>query len=364
MDYVSLKERSRETYARKLSQEHSLEELLRATESAAYKNGDSATKRVLKMLRSGGEAWVKAALEKLSDPEVRQPSIEDCLMMKTRLGLTKNKYRGISSFVKRGMGQKLAPWKDVMTFRNDIIPRFAEPNENAGYLSVKISIRDLITNDIERIMELDDVRSKLASTSTEGVLDCLMHVSAGPDSATGFSHYNQAKFLARDDSLFNKHLMSMRLESRDTVLYSVPNPQSDTFRRERSMCWTKETDVLTREMFVRFFEEIDEINDKPVVVQIENVTLRVKAEAIYSMIDGKAANAIVGNGNTHACPLCPSYFGIEKRIGLSFFHARLNAVEWIMRNAAKKAVPGNPAQSHPDVKKASSRQMHSKHIIK
>ena len=59
----------------------------------------------------------------------------------------------------------------------------------------------------------------------------------------------------------------------------------------------------------------------------------------------------MSNSNTHACPLCPPYFGIEKRIGPSFFHARLNAVEWMMRNAAKKAVPGNPAQSHPDVKK-------------
>lgn len=66
------------------------------------------------------------------------------------------------------------------------------------------------------------------------------------------------------------------------------------------------------------------------------------------MIDGKAANAIVGNRDTHACPLC--FENADPRIGPSFYHSRLNATEWLIKNAAKKAVPGNPAYTHPEVK--------------
>lgn len=65
-------------------------------------------------------------------------------------------------------------------------------------------------------------------------------------------------------------------------------------------------------------------------------------------MDGKAANAIVGNRNTHACPGCVS--GADSRVGPSFFHSRLNTVEWLIRVSAQKAVPGNPAQAHSAVK--------------
>lgn len=71
------------------------------------------------------------------------------------------------------------------------------------------------------------------------------------------------------------------------------------------------------------------------------------------MIDGKATNAIVGHRNTHGCTLCPPYLGINKMLGPSFFHSRLNSVEWLMRNATEKAVPGNPAQTHPVVREVS-----------
>lgn len=124
------------------------------------------------------------------------------------------------------------------------------------------------------------------------------------------------------------------------------------FCRVRSMLWTKETDEITRELFERFYEEVDELNASPVVVHIDGDCLRVSIRAVYSMIDGKAANAIVGNRNTKACPMC---FKDDQRIGPSYFHSRLNIVEGLIRNAAKKAVPGNPALSHPDVKKEARR---------
>lgn len=54
------------------------------------------------------------------------------------------------------------------------------------------------------------------------------------------------------------------------------------------------------------------------------------------MIDGKAANAIVNNRNTHVCPLCAPE--ADPRVGPSFFHSRLNVVEWMIRVAAQKLV--------------------------
>lgn len=75
-------------------------------------------------------------------------------------------------------------------------------------------------------MELEDVRDKLnVLASPTGTINCVMHVAAGPDSATGFSHYNQAKFLGKDDSLLTEHFMSLKLVSDDNNdIYINPNP--------------------------------------------------------------------------------------------------------------------------------------------
>lgn len=148
--------------------------------------------------------------------------------------------------------------------------------------------------------------------------------------------------------------MSLRLETDGTLLYVNPNPQSDMFCRVRSMCWTKETDIITREMFDDFFKEIEDINHDPIIIEVQAMKLRVKVKGIYSMIDGKVANAIVGNRNTHACPMCVKE--ADPRVGPSYFHSMLNMTEWIMRNAAKKAVPNNPALTHPEVVAEARRQ--------
>lgn len=103
-------------------------------------------------------------------------------------------------------------------------------------------------------------------------------------------------FKARDGSLFTEHFMSMKVEAKGQTLYTVPKSQSDTFWRN---AWTKETDVLTRESYEQIFREINEINEKPIIVQTGSVTLHVMSDAIYSMIDGNVANAIVGNRNSH-----------------------------------------------------------------
>lgn len=78
------------------------------------------------------------------------------------------------------------------------------------------------------------------------------------------------------------------------------------------------------------------------------IVLRIKVNAYYAMVDGKAANAIVQNRDTHACPLCVK--GADPRVGPAFFHSRLNAVEWLIRVTAQKHTSGNPPQSHSEVK--------------
>lgn len=61
------------------------------------------------------------------------------------------------------------------------------------------------------------------------------------------------------------------------------------------------------------------------------------------MVDGKAANAITNNRNTHACPLCVP--GADPRVGPALFHSRLNVCEWLIRVSAQKQVAGHPPQA-------------------
>lgn len=352
-----LSEKTKVKYCQKLARGRCVEELVRAAESAARKAGCLGMASVLKNLRKGQEYWARETLNAVkADAVVNQPSPETSLILKTRLGLTKRKYSGITTFMRKKLKQKaFVPWADMITHRNNVIPKFSPPHQDEGYLSASVSVRELLSNDVKRIMELDDIQSKLAAIVSSNVqyLNCTMHVAAGPDSATGFSHYNQAKFLGQDDSLLTEHFMSLKLVSENhDEIYVNPNPQSDMFCRVRSMHWTKETDEITLKLFNRFFEEVDALNESPIVIDAGKVKLIVKMKAVYSMIDGKAANAIVGNRNTKACPLC---FDSDERIGPSFFHSRLNLVENLIRNSAKKAVPNNPALTHPEVKQEARR---------
>lgn len=92
-------------------------------------------------------------------------------------------------------------------------------------------------------------------------------------------------------------------------------------------------------------------------MQVHGKKLRIKVSAFYAMVDGKAANAIVGNLNTHVCPLCVP--GADSRVGPAFFHSRLNVVEWLIRVAAQKqvaqAIPSSNDQDR-QIKKVAGRQ--------
>ncbi|XP_062710713.1 uncharacterized protein LOC115254807 [Aedes albopictus] len=176
-----------------------------------------------------------------------------------------------------------------------------------------------------------------------------MRVAGGPDSATGFSQYNQENILGSDASLLSENYMCLELTTMSgDEIYRNPNPQSNLFCRPRSLSWTKETDAITLEMYNNFFDEINDIKDDPVIVNVDNIRLRITVEAIYSLIDGKAVNAIVGNKNTQACPVCIA--GVDSVIGPSYFHSRLNSAEWLIRNSAKKNIPNNPALTNPEVR--------------
>lgn len=76
--------------------------------------------------------------------------------------------------------------------------------------------------------------------------------------------------------------------------------------------------------------------------------MNVTVSAFYSMIDGKVANAVNKNNDTHKCPLCVD--GADNRIGPSFYHCRLNCVEWLIRVSGQLHIPGHPAQKDTKVK--------------
>lgn len=335
---------------RLLSQKEPLDLLLKSARASSKKNKCPATAELIKLILEGGEEWAHDSLTKIKKyKETPVPSEEKCLILKTSLGLSRSKYEGLAKFTKTHLGLKLLqPWRNVSQYCDTIIPPFSTPNYDKGYLSSQCSIRDLVTCDMYRISELDEVTNNIKSYNRKNV-KCTLYATAGPDSATGFSHYNMARILAKDDSLLSEHFMSLMLKTEEgDVIWTNPNPQSDSFCRIRSMSWVKESDVITKACFENFFEEVDEINNNPISVEVGEVTLHITVSALYTMIDGKVANAIVGNRDTKACPLCAE--GADNRIGPSYFHSRLNSVEWLIRMAAKKSVEGHPALTHPEVK--------------
>lgn len=369
--FEKLSESVKSKRSKVLADTEPLEKLLRAAEKKCHHGQSPCMAKILKRLRIDGEEWASRAWKLFEKRgKLNKPTAEKSLHVKTRLGLTYKKYNGIRKYTKSVCGENaLVPWVDAMQHRDAIIPKFAPPVWENGVLICRVTLRDMVSNIISRLLCLEEVQEKL-STLTDSDVDCSLLLSAGVDSATGFSHYNQERILSKDNSLLTECILPLILETKEgQKLWINPNPQSDKFCRAKSMSWQKETDVVTKEIFENFFAEVDQIADQPIVVESEVIfslflnmraililfisiqqgtKLRVTISAFFSMVDGKAANAIVDNRSTHACPLCVA--GTDDRVGPSFFHCRLNMVEWLIRVASQLQVPGNPPQSDALVK--------------
>lgn len=148
-------EQTKVKHCQNLARGRCFEELLRATEIAARKAACPNMCRILKKLRNGQENWATEAIEALRTESSRnKPSAESSLMLKTRLGLSKNKYTGITSFMRRELHQKtFDPWADMVAHRKSILPNFSQPNYDKGYLSSSVSVRELLAYDISRITQ-------------------------------------------------------------------------------------------------------------------------------------------------------------------------------------------------------------------
>lgn len=103
----------------------------------------------------------------------------------------------------------------MIDFRTSILPSFSAPNWQEGYLSCTVPVRELIEVDIKRVVQLPEIRLKLdeivQSTNDPVVVECVVRIAGGPDSATGFSHYNQVGILGTDDSLLSENYMCLQL---------------------------------------------------------------------------------------------------------------------------------------------------------
>lgn len=308
----------------------------------ARKGSNPSTVKILRNLVTGGEQWASKFM-KLSQKSqsIENPTLMESLEVKTRLRLTKSVFNGIRSYSKNKYGSSLfQPWKKVMKYRDSIIPKISPPTWENGILSIRVSLRDMTSCNIARILELNHVveqLSMLTEAEHNDPVECVLYLSGGLDSATCFPHYNQANIMRKDDSLLTENVLPLMLVSNNgTKLWINPNPQSDTFCRAKVMTWAKETPELTKEMFNEFYEEVNDILSNPINVEVNGFRVCVTVSAIFAMVDGKAANAIVGNKNTHACPLCVK--GADSRVGPGYFHCRLNVVEWMIRVAAQKQV--------------------------
>ena len=104
LDFQNLSESVKDRRSRPLAKEP-LEKLLRAAEKVAHHNSSPATAKLLKYLRNKGEPWASKTLQDLKQLEkLNEPSTEMSLMLKTRLSLSKSKYRATAEFSKNVLG--------------------------------------------------------------------------------------------------------------------------------------------------------------------------------------------------------------------------------------------------------------------
>lgn len=269
--FQDLAERTKSEQSRILAKQQPLEKLLRSAEKAARRSSLPKTAKVLRSILNGSEVAASKMLGSCKPKNIQKASEDASLMIKTRLGLSKRKYQRFEKFTKQVYGAKLLqPWAKIIEHRNTIIPKISNPSWEDGVLSAHVSLRDMVVNDVVRILELEDVNdnvSKLLGSANGEPVHCTLYVSSGVDSATGFTHYNQDSILKHDDSLLTEHLMPLMLVANESLrLWENPNPQSDTFCHAKSMSWMKETDTKTRQIFLDFYKEVHEIDCQPIII--------------------------------------------------------------------------------------------------
>lgn len=111
--FEDLSERTKSERSRLLTKTEPLEKLLRSAEKAARRSSLPNTVKILHSLIVGREAAASKLLKASHHSEMA--SIDDSLLLKTRLALSKRKYQKVEKFTKQVYGTKLLqPWAKVI----------------------------------------------------------------------------------------------------------------------------------------------------------------------------------------------------------------------------------------------------------
>lgn len=337
-EFDSLSPRTKHDRARDLTNDYDLNSLLMAAEKSARLSGKTATAKVLNSLVNCTEEYSTRLLNATKDPV----SVVSSLSLKNELCLSKSKYSTMSRFLKLELGYNvLQPWATIIRYRNEIIPKFTKPDRTLGFLSVKASLRDMVENHMTRFFECyPDILHKISSSKNDdNCVRIVLRITGGIDSATGFTQYNHSDILGEDSSLLVSNFMLLSIENeKGQEIWRNSRPQSNSMVRPLMMAWTKETAEITLSVYNEFMDDVDELNSNPIIIEYGEMQVKFNIMPSYTLIDGKAANAIVENKNTHKCPLCCN--NNAKPIGPSYMHSTINCVEWLIKHRAKVVVNG------------------------
>ena len=104
--------------------------------------------------------------------------------------------------------------------------------------------------------------------------------------------------------MFQTAIAPLKLEIRDTTVWSNPKPSTHHFFRPLHLQYQKETKEPKRAEELDVWEQIEILQDFEFEIPFSNQKAKVEIKIQMTMLDGKAVNAVTDTNSSQSCNAC------------------------------------------------------------
>ena len=254
----------------------------------------SATSLIRKIVAN--PMFANTILEALERPKEIKATSAEGLSLMMDCNLTHSGYQSLINFNQPKNVNILPSLHDVEDEKKKCYPKEIVSTEH----EFRVPLKQLLNLTLERlcnIVPLDYGQSK----------DLTFMSKVGLDGSSGRTQYNVPVSQDNDSdytSILQSAMCPLRLtDSHENILWANHQPSSCNSCRPIRIAWERETKENFMREYRRLKMEINELESTETIIEKDGIEYHVQHKIIFTMLDGKAINAITETTSASVCPL-------------------------------------------------------------
>lgn len=300
--FMSSSERSKRRKTKELRDSLSSEELAYATQMSLRSSGKVHAAQVVRNAILTSPTRASKYISAYKSENEKTLSADEALSVMVENKFSKQTYQRIRNIAKENKCKLYPSYNNVVKAKKHCYPPHSSITITESSAAVKLQA--LLNHTVDRILFLQ--RDVIATLTPDNVRNLKLYCKWGCDGSSGQSLYKQ-KFTEdgqSDESVFFTSLVPLQLTdvNETVIVWKNPRPSSPRFCRPIRLQFMQENVESTVEVVNDTNEQIELL--VPFTTQMHGMSISVKFNMAFTMIDGKVCNAVSGTTSSQRCFLC------------------------------------------------------------